>query len=86
MNVRRIINKHLAGIGSHVKAISELPLIGRIDDPEGFLDDVCKKDVEKMIKVYIITPTCSCSLFEHTIYHINKIMENRGYLIDVVVE
>ena len=50
MNVRKIINKHLAGIGSHVKAISELPLIGRIDDPEGFLNDVCKKDVEKTIK------------------------------------
>ena len=86
MNVRRIINKHLVGIGSHVKAISELPLIGRIDDPEGFLDDVCKKDVEKMIKVYITAPACSCSLFEHTIYHINKIMEKRGYLIDVVVK
>lgn len=86
MNVRRIINKHLSGIGSHVKAISELPLIGRIDDTEGFLDDVCKKDVEKMIKVYITTPACSYSLFKHTIYHISKIMEKRAYLIDVVVE
>lgn len=86
MNIRRIINKHLAGIGSHVKAISELPLIGRIDDQEGFLDDVCKKDVEKMIKVYVTAPACSCSLFEHTIYHVSKIMEKRGYLIDVVAE
>lgn len=87
MNIRKIINKHLAGIGSHVTGYSELPLIGKIDDPEGFLDDVCNTtDVSKMIKVHITVPACSCSLFEHTISHINKIMMKRGYVVDVVVE
>lgn len=83
MNPRRIINKQLSAIGSHIKAVSELPLIGNINDIEGFLDDVCKADVEYRINVYITKPTCNKERFDHTIKKLSEIMEHRGYLLEI---
>ena len=83
MTLQRTINKRLLSIGSHVRAISKLPLIGNIDDEEGFLDDVTNVDVEYRLTVYITKPECDELVLENVMRKLTKTMERRGFLIEI---
>lgn len=72
--IKNIITRNLSQYGSKLVALSELPVIGNIDDPEGFFDNVIENgdNITKHLTAYTNVP-----VDEKTI---NKINENIAYL------
>ena len=72
--VKRAVSKRLANEGIRVMAMSELPVIGKIDDPDGFFDDVKENaDDIKMHYTAYVTAAVTSKLA-------NKINEQIAYL------
>ena len=71
--VKKFIEKRLPD-GVKIMAMSELSVIGKVDDPDGFFDDVVENgdSITKHITAYTNVP-----VDEKTI---NKINENIAYL------
>ena len=70
---KKFIEKRLPA-GIKIIAMSELPVIGKVDDPDGFLDDV-KENGDNIIRH--ITAYTNVPVDYKTI---NKINENIAYL------
>lgn len=72
--VKRAVSKRLADEGIRIMAMSELPVIGKIDDPDGFFDDVKENaDDIKMHYTAYVTAAVTSKLT-------NKINEQIAYL------
>ena len=72
--VKRAVSKRLADEGIRIMAMSELPVIGKIDDPDGFFDDVKENaDNIKMHYTAYVTTAVTNKLA-------NKINEQIAYL------
>lgn len=81
--IKKAINKRLAPLNSRVIALSELPIIGKIDDPDGFLDDV-KEDADNIS--YHYTAYISSPIGCHDAQRINEQLSYLGADIDFKLE
>ena len=72
--IKNVVSKRLANEGIRIVAMSELPVIGKIDDPDGFLDDVKENadDITMHYTAYVTAPV--------TAKLENKINESISYL------
>ena len=72
--IKKVVSKRLANEGIRIVALSELPVIGKIDDPDGFLDDV-KENADNITMHYTAYVTWPVSPKLN-----NKINESISYL------